>query len=230
MPIGLVLGLPPDLVALARSRIVSVRGLARAALDLVPVGKPISASSLGLAAEPERRDTIGAAGVHGPAGPEWSAGSILKRRLGRELVESLVDPLLGGINAGGVDQLSLNGRRPAGCTGSLPASGASPEPSERSPATRPVPRARRRRNTEAVLPRDAGRARAHGRGARRRTCRLGGSTAAPGHGRSQSLRRAGDRYELETPGGTFVADGVVLAAPGYVAARLLVDRRPDCGR
>jgi oxygen-dependent protoporphyrinogen oxidase len=41
-----------------------------------------------------------------------------------------------------------------------------------------------------------------------------------------ALRHARDRYELETANGTIVADGVVLAAPGYVAARLLVDEAP----
>jgi len=41
-----------------------------------------------------------------------------------------------------------------------------------------------------------------------------------------ALRRAKDRYELETANGTIVADGVVLATPGFVAARLLVDTSP----
>ena len=91
LPTGLILGLPPDLSALARSRIVSNRGLARAALDLLAMSAPISASSLGLAP---------ANGAYEKGGPEWSAGSILTSRLGRELVERLVDPLLGGINAG----------------------------------------------------------------------------------------------------------------------------------
>jgi oxygen-dependent protoporphyrinogen oxidase len=41
-----------------------------------------------------------------------------------------------------------------------------------------------------------------------------------------ALRRTKDRYELETPSGTVVADGIVLAIPGYAAARLLVDSAP----
>jgi oxygen-dependent protoporphyrinogen oxidase len=41
-----------------------------------------------------------------------------------------------------------------------------------------------------------------------------------------ALRLVKDRYELETADGTIVADGVVMAAPGYVAARLLVDSAP----
>jgi oxygen-dependent protoporphyrinogen oxidase len=42
----------------------------------------------------------------------------------------------------------------------------------------------------------------------------------------RALRRAKNGYELETANGTIVADGVVLAAPGYVAARLLVESAP----
>ena len=41
-----------------------------------------------------------------------------------------------------------------------------------------------------------------------------------------SLRRTTDRCELETTDGTVVADAVVLAAPGYSSARLLVDSVP----
>src|SRR5208282_617850 len=41
-----------------------------------------------------------------------------------------------------------------------------------------------------------------------------------------ALRLSGKRYELETPDGTVLADGVVLASPGYVAARLLADSVP----
>ena len=41
-----------------------------------------------------------------------------------------------------------------------------------------------------------------------------------------ALRKARDHYELETSVGTVLADGVVMAAPGHVAARLLVDTAP----
>ena len=113
LPAGLVLGIPTDLQALARSGIVSAPGLARAALDLVAPGAPIRASSLGLrpadgrSADTGRRAGQGAATRHGDRGRSGHAASILERRLGREVVERLVDPLLGGINAGSTDQLSL---------------------------------------------------------------------------------------------------------------------------
>ena len=45
----------------------------------------------------------------GPSSPnaEESAGELVRRRLGDEALEYLVDPLLGGINAGDSDQLSI---------------------------------------------------------------------------------------------------------------------------
>lgn len=106
MPSGLVLGIPTDLAALARSGILSPAGLARAGLDLTLPGRPMDARRLGL--EPAR-PLVGGAEPTWTAGGggEWTAAAILERRLGREVVDRLVDPLLGGINAGGVDHLSL---------------------------------------------------------------------------------------------------------------------------
>jgi oxygen-dependent protoporphyrinogen oxidase len=224
LPAGLILGLPPDLVALARSRIVSPRGLARAALDLLALGAPISASSLGLspAQTVTGRVNEGAAVANGPGGPEWSAASILESRLGQELVERLVDPLLGGINAGGLDQLSLVvvapqvaralvGHRSVTHALRLLAR-STPKPSSTSTKHRPFflgMRGGLGRMVEALV------ADLQDRGVQLRR-----STAVT------ALRRAKDRYELETATGTIVADGVVIAAPGYVAARLLVDTAP----
>ncbi len=85
LPEGNVLGIPTDLDALAASGVVSPEGAARAALDLVA---------------PDDRPT------HLPDGDE-SVGSLIRRRLGDEVLERMVDPLLGGINAGDSDRLSL---------------------------------------------------------------------------------------------------------------------------
>jgi len=224
LPAGLILGLPPDMVALARSRIVSGRGLARAAIDLLALRAPITASSLGLA--PEEIVTgraHGGGGASDPGGPEWSAASILERRLGRELVERLVDPLLGGINAGGLDQLSLVvvapqvakalvGHRSVTRALRLLAR-STPKPSAGA-STKAMPfflgmRGGLGRMVEALV------VDLQGRGVQLRT-----GTAVT------ALRQVRDRYELETASGTIVADGIVLAAPGYVAARLLVDDAP----
>jgi oxygen-dependent protoporphyrinogen oxidase len=81
LPDGLALGVPLKLTALARSGVVSPTGPARAALD---VALPRS---------------------HWPADP--SVADVIGGRLGREVLERLVDPLIGGINAGRSDRLSL---------------------------------------------------------------------------------------------------------------------------
>ena len=75
-----LLGLPTDLDALADSGLITQEGVARAALDLT--------------AADDR-----------PAEDE-SVGALVRRRLGDEVLEYLVDPLLGGINAGDTDRLS----------------------------------------------------------------------------------------------------------------------------
>jgi len=225
LPAGLILGLPPDLVALARSRIVSVRGLARASLDLLAVSAPISPSSLGLAFEQAAigRPPRGATGSGDPGGPEWSAASILETRLGRELVERLVDPLLGGINAGGLDQLSLVvvapqvaralvGHRSVTRALRLLARSTPRSPASASGEARPFFLGMRGGLGRIV---DALVADLRDRGVKLRT-----GAAVTG------LRRAKDHYELETAGGVIAADGVVLATPGYAAARLLVDSAP----
>jgi oxygen-dependent protoporphyrinogen oxidase len=215
MPAGLILGLPPNMVALARSGIVSWPGLARAALDLLPVGKPISASSLGI--------TQQGPGANDLDTPEWSAASILQRRLGKELVERLVDPLLGGINAGGLDHLSLNVVAPQvaqALVGQQSVTRALRRMSQNKPAAPPGATTTRRpffmglrgglgRMVDELVAELADRG-----------VKLHGATAV------KSLGRSGERFELETTGGSVVADGVVLAVPGFESARLLVEQAP----
>jgi oxygen-dependent protoporphyrinogen oxidase len=80
-PEGLVLGVPTDLDALADSGIVSPEGVERARHDLDEPGEP-----------PDGDTTVGA---------------LVRERLGDEVFEKLVGPLLSGINAGHADELSL---------------------------------------------------------------------------------------------------------------------------
>ncbi|MCB0971914.1 MAG: protoporphyrinogen oxidase [Acidimicrobiales bacterium] len=78
--------MPTDLDALARGDLVSPEGAARAARDL------------DLPADPA--DPLAARG-------DVAVGPYLRRRLGDEVVDHLIDPLLGGINAGDTATMSL---------------------------------------------------------------------------------------------------------------------------
>lgn len=81
LPPGLVLGVPSGAVALARSRLLSVPGKIRAALEpFVPPGS-------------EHDDSI---------------GSFICQRFGREVHERLVDPLVGSIYAADTMNFSLD--------------------------------------------------------------------------------------------------------------------------
>lgn len=80
LPAGLVLGVPTALGPLARSGIVSPLGVARAALDLVLPGRP-------------------------PRG-DISVADLVAPRLGRQVHQRLVEPLLGAIHAGATAELS----------------------------------------------------------------------------------------------------------------------------
>jgi oxygen-dependent protoporphyrinogen oxidase len=87
LPANSVLGVPTDVDALAASGICSAAGVARAATDLTaPDDSP--------------------AGLADGTSDE-SVGSLVRRRLGDEVLERVVAPLLGGVHAGNVDQLSL---------------------------------------------------------------------------------------------------------------------------
>jgi protoporphyrinogen/coproporphyrinogen III oxidase len=86
LPERTLLGVPTDLPALVRSRVLSPRGLARLALDAVLP-----------------RTTL-------PADP--TVGGYVGARVGRQVVDRLIDPLLGGVYAGQADRLSLNATVP----------------------------------------------------------------------------------------------------------------------
>ena len=82
---GTVLGVPTDLDALAASGAVSAEAVARAADDL----------------------TLPATELYDADGTELSVGAYCRERLGDEVTERLIDPLIGGINASDIDRLSL---------------------------------------------------------------------------------------------------------------------------
>jgi oxygen-dependent protoporphyrinogen oxidase len=82
-----LMGIPADLKGLAESGLISRTGLARAAMDAV-----LPASSL------EGRDA--------------SIGSLVEERFGKEVVDRLVEPLLGGVYAGHAREISARAAVP----------------------------------------------------------------------------------------------------------------------
>ncbi len=82
LPAGLALGVPGALLPVAQSGVLSVGGLVRAAVEPVLPRR---------AAKPDAVDAL---------------GPLVAGRFGREVLERLVDPLIGGINAGSSDRLS----------------------------------------------------------------------------------------------------------------------------
>ncbi|MEU5995683.1 protoporphyrinogen oxidase [Spirillospora sp. NPDC047418] len=86
IPAGQVMGVPSDLKALAASQVLSPAGLARVPLDRVL---------------PET-----------PRGADVSVADYIGARVGREVVDRLVEPLLGGVYAGRVELLSFDATLP----------------------------------------------------------------------------------------------------------------------
>lgn len=83
LPDGLALGVPTQLASVARSGILSPLGVARLALDLI-------------APMPDRRGRLA----------DRALGPLIARRLGGQVADRLVEPMLGGIYAGGIAEAS----------------------------------------------------------------------------------------------------------------------------
>jgi oxygen-dependent protoporphyrinogen oxidase len=86
LPADHVMGVPVSLRSLVASRVVSRAGVARASLDL----------------------TLPATAI----GEDTSVASYVGARMGHEVVDRLVEPLLGGVYAGRADELSLRATLP----------------------------------------------------------------------------------------------------------------------
>lgn len=86
MPRGMVLGIPTLPVKMARGSLLSARGALRGLGDLFN-SKPLT-------------------------GPDVSVGALVRHRLGDEVLERLVDPLLAGTRAGDADEMSLAAAAP----------------------------------------------------------------------------------------------------------------------
>lgn len=86
VPRGQVLGVPTDFRALRQSGVLSRRGAWRAALEPRLPGRPLT--------------------------DDETVGDLIRRRYGAETAARLVDPLIGGINAGHTDALSVDAVAP----------------------------------------------------------------------------------------------------------------------
>lgn len=86
LPEGTMFGVPTDLDVLKGSSLISPQGIERAAEDLT------------LPLDPSDGDT--------------SVGAICRQRLGDEVTDRLIDPLIGAINASDIDRLSLQAAAP----------------------------------------------------------------------------------------------------------------------
>jgi oxygen-dependent protoporphyrinogen oxidase len=192
LPAGQVMGVPADLGALARSGVLSPRGVARAGLDLV----------------------LPRTGIEG----DVAVGVYVRTRLGREVVDRLVEPLLGGVYAGRADALSLEA--------------AVPQLAEAARRGRSLIAAVRRMRAGAPAPDGApvfagirggvGRLPAAVAKASGATIRLG-STVRELHRREDGwLLTVGPTRDPET----VAADAVILAVPARPAARLLATVAP----
>jgi oxygen-dependent protoporphyrinogen oxidase len=212
MPDGLALGVPTRWLPLALSGVLGPMSTLRAGLDLIA-------------------PHLGTTGLTG----DRAVGDIVGERLGRGVVERLVDPLVGGIHAGGVDNLSAAatfpmliaasrqpgsfmrrlGRSQATASGPAPAGGAA------MPAFWSL-----RGSTASLI--DLLAARLVEMGV---TIHVGAPVGAvtridEGERSPGTWRLVPGGEPLAEPVGTFDADGLVVAVPAAQAAALLAVHAP----
>ncbi|HEX2849760.1 MAG TPA: protoporphyrinogen oxidase [Acidimicrobiales bacterium] len=190
IPPGHVLGVPVDLEPIAKSGILSTLGLARASLEPRLPGAPL------------------------PAGVDVGVGELVRRRYGHEVLERLVDPLLGGINAGRSEELSIDvgaaqlaaaARRDASLTKALRALRDAAPPADPTAPVFYAPAGGMGRLVDALV-----------HALRDRGVELSTATAV------EAITRDGDRWEVRTVGGeVMAADRVLVTVPAFTAARLL---------
>jgi oxygen-dependent protoporphyrinogen oxidase len=189
LPRGQLMGVPGDLRALAASGILGTAALARVRADRLIPRTPVEG--------------------------DVAVGEYVARRLGRDVVDRLVEPLLGGVYAGHADRLSLAATVPQ--LAPLAREGGSLSNGVRDLLARSGQRDAAGGPVFAGIRGGVGRlpiavaGDAAERGAQLRT----------GAG-VRALARIGEGWRLElADGGALDADAVVLAVPAYAAARLL---------
>ena len=197
MPTGLVLGVPTDPHALGGSGLLEADDIQAVRSELVRTGRPVV--------------------------EDRSIGSLIRERLGDRIADRLVQPLLGGINAGVIDRLSLAAAAPQldvaarsgpSLTGALAATRRAAGPPSTTPAfyglpggmTELVTTLRTALSTRGVRLRDAVRV--------------------------ESVERAGGELRMVVAStrtgarAAIAADAVILAVPAAAAAALLARTEP----
>lgn len=196
LPDGLAMMIPTNVQAILRSRLVSWPGKARMGLDFVLPPKSVNGDE--------------------------SLGTFVRRRLGREAYENLIEPLMSGIYAGDGDRLSLASTFPylrdfelkygslaRGALTMRAKANGKPVQGSRSAFLTPTT------GLAEIVEKLVERLSSNGV-----TLRL--STRAVRITHSQSLYRV----ELET-GEILVANGLILATPAFVSGHLLDSLNPS---
>lgn len=211
LPAGQLMGVPGDLRALADSGILSADGLARAQADPALPPSPVEG--------------------------DVSVGAFVTARMGREVSDRLVEPLLGGVYAGHADRLSVQATVPQ--LAGLAAAGTSLSEGVRDllaataaarPAGPPAPVFAGLRGGVGRLPVELAAANEadgveirYGAEVRALDRTAGSGAVAPaGPDRAPETGPGEPVWRIALADGTaLIADAVLLAVPAYVAARLL---------
>ncbi len=189
LPRGLVSGIPTLPVSVLRTGLLSRRGALRAAADLFG-SKPLT-------------------------GRDVSIGALVRERLGDEVLERLVDPLLAGTRAGDADEMSLAAaapeldvvaRRHRSLILGLRTWGPD-EPGKTAPPAFKAPLGGMSRIVGAL------KTELHDADVRYDSA-------------LENVARDGKGFRLETRSGDVRADGVVLTAPAFAAARQVAGLDP----
>ena len=192
LPTGTLFGVPDRLWPLLKSGLMSPAGLARAALDLVL---------------PRRS----------PSNPDPSIADLVAPRLGSQVFDRLVEPLLGGVHAGRAAELSAHS--------------TVPDIEALASKNRSLYLGLRKMRRHAPPPSGAPVLVTLTGGLGLLVEALTARLAADDVRLNATVRlitRAGTGYRVELVGGkNIAADAVVLATPAYATAGLLLELAPD---
>ena len=190
-PDGMVHGVPTSAGSIARSGILSCGGVVRASLDLFLPRTELP--------------------------PDPTVTQVIAPRFGREVVERLVEPLLGGIHAGRADRLSMAAVAPHLATAAQ----------QHRSLMRGL-RASRPPNGAKATPMLLGISGGLERLVDRLRAALEGVEVHTGTQVVSVTRQSDGRYRLLCePDAALVADGVVLAVPAWAATRILRAMAPE---